>query len=56
MIAVQKIAKKQDSLYEWNSIILDIVKLSVDFDFYFITHVNRLANTLAHNLLSLIME
>ena len=50
MIAVQEIAKKQDSLCEWNSIILDIVELSADFDFYFITHVNRLANTLTHNL------
>ena len=51
MIAVQEIAKKQDSLCEWNSIILDIVELSVDFKFCVITHVNRLANTLAHNLI-----
>ena len=50
LIAIQEISKKQDSLCEWNSIIVDIVELSVDYESCFITHANRLANALAHNI------
>ena len=50
LIAVQEISKKQHSLCEWNSIIVDIVELFVDYESCFITHVSRLANALAHNI------
>ena len=49
-MVVREISKKEDFLFEWNSILMDILDLSLDYEHGVITHVSRRVNGLAHNL------
>ena len=55
LVAVREI-HKEDFLCEWNSILMDILELSLDYDFFVISHVSRKVNGLAHNLAKLEFE
>ena len=52
LMAIQEISKKQGSFCEWESIILDIVDLSLECHFCSFSHV-RSANVVALNLAKL---
>ena len=50
LLAVQEILRRQDSLCEWGSILMDIQDRSLEFNQCSFRHINRFANVLAHNL------
>ena len=50
LVVVREISKKEESFCEWNSIFMDILELSFDFEHCVFSHINRMANGLTHNL------
>ena len=50
LMAVTKISKNDDSFCEWNNILTDINDISLDYDSCFFSHISRIANALAHNI------
>ena len=50
LLAVREILKKQDSLSEWHSILMDIIKLSLEFEQCEFNHISRRINGLAHSI------
>ena len=53
LMAIQKILKRQGPFCEWESIILDIVDLSLECRFCSFCHIRIFANVIAHNLAKL---
>ncbi|XWS11607.1 hypothetical protein CRYUN_Cryun37aG0013600 [Craigia yunnanensis] len=50
LLAVREIKKKKDSFCEWESIILDIIKILREFSSCMFSHSRRSANSCAHNM------
>ena len=47
---MNEILKKQESYYEWASIFMDILDMSLEFMSCSFRHISKRANELAHNL------
>ncbi|XVF03830.1 hypothetical protein REPUB_Repub05bG0026500 [Reevesia pubescens] len=50
MPAIKELSKKQDTMWEWGSLVIDIIDMSLECSECLFAHINRSANVLAHNL------
>ena len=56
LLVITEISKKNDSLCEWDGIISDILKLSLEGGSCRFNHIRRFTNVLAHNIVCLYCE
>ena len=56
LLAIREIEKHHDSYCEWEGLIYDIIRLSLEFPLCSFKHIKRYVNFCAHNLTRLAIE